>query len=49
MAMDGKLNSPLDMGTLRDILTELFTEQKKSKAAARKIKAFKKEAAEKNG
>ncbi len=40
MAMDGKLNYPLDMGTLRDVLTELFTEQKKSKTVAKKNKLF---------
>jgi diadenylate cyclase len=28
MALDGKLQTRLDMGTLRDILTELFTEKK---------------------
>jgi diadenylate cyclase len=39
MAIDGKLNSPLDMGTLRDVLTELFTEQKKSKAGSKKSRA----------
>lgn len=39
MAIDGKLNSPLDMGTLRDVLTELFTEQKKSKTGSRKSRA----------
>ena len=49
MAMDGKLNYPLDMGTLRDILTELFTERKKSKVAAGKVDTFKKEATEKDG
>jgi len=42
MAIDGKLNSPLDMGTLRDVLTELFTVQKKSKTVARKVRFFKK-------
>jgi diadenylate cyclase len=42
MAMDGKLNSPLDMGTLRDVLTELFTVQKKSKTTAQKVRFFKK-------
>lgn len=42
MAIDGKLKSPLDMGTLRDVLTELFTEQKKTKAALRKIKPLNK-------
>ena len=40
MAIDGKLNSPLDMGTLRDVLTELFTEQKKSKAVSKKSRAL---------
>jgi diadenylate cyclase len=42
MAIDGKLNSPLDMGTLRDVLTELFTVQKKSKTVAQKIRNLKK-------
>jgi diadenylate cyclase len=42
MAIDGKLNSPLDMGTLRDVLTELFTVQKRSKTVARKIRIFNK-------
>jgi diadenylate cyclase len=42
MAMDGKLNSPLDMGSLRDVLTELFTEQKKSKTVTQKVRFFKK-------
>ncbi len=40
MAMEGKLQSPLDMAKLRSALTELFTEQKKTKAAARKPKVF---------
>jgi diadenylate cyclase len=31
MAMHGKLEKPLDMGTLRDILTELFTTKKVKK------------------
>jgi len=31
MAMDGKLESPLDMGMLRDILTDLFTRKKVKK------------------
>ncbi len=30
VAISGKLDSPVDMGTLRDILTELFTTSKKS-------------------
>jgi hypothetical protein len=42
MAIAGKLNSPLDMGTLRDVLTELFTVQKKSKTVAQKIRNLKK-------
>lgn len=42
MAMDGKLNSPLDLGTLRDVLTELFTVQKKSKTVAQKVRFFRK-------
>ncbi len=41
MAIDGKLNSPLDMGSLRAALTELFTEQKKSKSVSRKTKTSK--------
>jgi len=40
MAIEGKLNYPLDMGTLRDVLTELFTEQKKSKTVAGKVRRF---------
>jgi len=40
MAIDGKLNYPLDMGTLRNALTELFTEQKKSKTIAGKVRGF---------
>ncbi|HSB51487.1 MAG TPA: diadenylate cyclase CdaA [Dissulfurispiraceae bacterium] len=31
VAMDGKLEAPIDMGTLREILTNLFTEAKKEK------------------
>jgi diadenylate cyclase len=42
LAMDGKLDSPLDMGTLRDMLTELFTESKKGKDAARRSERKKK-------
>jgi len=42
MAIDGKLNSPLDMGTLRDVLTELFTEQKKAKPSPKKTKNHRK-------
>lgn len=29
MAMNGKLETPLDMGTLRDILTDIFTQKEK--------------------
>jgi diadenylate cyclase len=35
VAIDGKLETYVDMGSLRDILTNLFTEAKKEKAAAR--------------
>lgn len=31
LAINGKLDGPIDMGTLRDILTNLFTESKKAK------------------
>jgi len=31
LAMNGKLESPLDMGMLRDILTDLFTRKKVKK------------------
>jgi hypothetical protein len=31
MAMNGKLETHLDMGTLRDILTDLFTTKKVKK------------------
>jgi diadenylate cyclase len=36
LAIDGRINSPLDMGRLRDLLTELFTEQKKVKSNSKK-------------
>jgi hypothetical protein len=29
MAVKGKIETPLDMGTLRDVLTELFTVKEK--------------------
>jgi diadenylate cyclase len=38
LAIDGRINSPLDMGRLRDFLTELFTEQKKVKSNSKKNK-----------
>ncbi len=36
LAMNGKLETRLDMGTLRDVLTDLFTEAKKGKTTAAK-------------
>ncbi|MFZ5996338.1 MAG: diadenylate cyclase CdaA [Nitrospirota bacterium] len=36
VAMTGKFQTNIDMGTLRDILTDLFTESKKGKGGARK-------------
>jgi diadenylate cyclase len=43
LAIDGRINAPLDMGMLRDYLTELFTEQKKVKpdSSAKKSRAQK--------
>ncbi|HSW63040.1 MAG TPA: diadenylate cyclase CdaA [Dissulfurispiraceae bacterium] len=35
LAMNGKMNSHVDMGTLRDILTDLFTSKKKPETADR--------------
>jgi diadenylate cyclase len=34
LAIGGKMNTPLDMAKLREILTDLFTERKKSKSSA---------------
>jgi diadenylate cyclase len=43
LAIDGKINAPLDMGKLRDMLTKLFTEQKKSKSTPKKSRLQAKE------
>ncbi len=37
VALHGRFETHVDMGTLRDILTDLFAESKKGKAAAKKI------------
>ncbi|MBF0506556.1 MAG: TIGR00159 family protein [Nitrospirae bacterium] len=37
VAMHGKFDTHVDMGTLRDILTDLFAESKKGKGAAKKL------------
>ncbi|MFO0753053.1 MAG: diadenylate cyclase CdaA [Thermodesulfovibrionales bacterium] len=39
IAIDGKLETRLDMGTLREMLTDLFTEQKKEKVVPVKQRA----------
>ncbi len=39
VAMGGKLETRIDMGTLRDMLTDIFTEAKKGKNAAKGVKA----------
>ena len=42
VAINGKLESRIDMGALRDMLTDLFTEAKKGKGAAKGAKVLQK-------